>query len=145
MSGRIFAFGGKAHMRWLALQVVRTNILEFTDGSPLPGIKRHDANLTPCPLSALSGHASPRLRMSALALKRPLLAQSEHSAKGANRTAHSQVGSGRCAASSAERFRPVVRFLGAFRLFTGLSALACLGGGGGTGLMFLSRLTKASA
>lgn len=69
-----------------------------------------------------------------------------HSTKGANRTAYSQVGSGRCAASSAERFRPAVRFLGAFRrFFTGLNTLARLGGEGGTRLMFLSRLTKASA
>lgn len=93
-----------------------------------------------------SGHTSPRLRMFALEVKRSLLAQSEHSAKGANRTAQSQVGSGRCAASSAERFRPAVRFLGAFRrFFTGLNTLARLGGEGGTRLMFLSRLTKASA
>ena len=66
--------------------------------------------------------------------------------KGASRTAQSQVGSRRCAASSAESCRPVERFLGAFRrFFTGLGARACLGGEGGGRLMFLSRFTKASA
>ena len=31
-----------------------TNILEFTDGSPLPGIKRHGADLAPCLLLAVA-------------------------------------------------------------------------------------------
>lgn len=36
-----------------------TNILEFTDGSPLPGIKRHGADLAPCLLLVLGGHGLP--------------------------------------------------------------------------------------